>query len=586
MDTKLKNFNLNAASGCGYGLLWVLMHIFTIGAGIVSSIALAFWTIYRFNLDAAYIEMNGFHNENGQWVEYISSWTGHITDSDFENIMSATTIGAIALAAISAVLLVAVIILIGRSNREADGSIHLNWFDKIWSEVHFTVVCCFACAFIGLVAIMYDLWPVQNWFGIFESYAPDASYMGIPNELGLILIIIGLACCTVLTYTSFFSMVKKLKARKFWEKSLVGGILLTLWRGVRGSDRLTVKIAVYLILLCAVAGFFGMQAGWNYYFEIGWVIFGAIICLLLIFAVVPSKIRKFNAIRLGAEAISGGDLTYKIPINLGRSGVPDELDLLAQNLNHIGEAQQIAVANELKNQRMKTELISNVSHDLKTPLTSMSAYVDLLKKEGLDSPNAAEYLDIVDQKTQRLKVLTENLFDAAKASSGSIPVNLEDIDLSALVTQSLAEMDEKLSEKNLQVIVGNECAADAKGCHVSADGQLLWRVIENLLGNVSKYALEGSRVYVQISKIVSNREECASKVILQVKNISKDQLNIPADELMERFKRGDDSRNTEGSGLGLAIAKDLTALMGGVFEISIDGDLFKASVVLNEYRDS
>lgn len=205
----------------------------------------------------------------------------------------------------------------------------------------------------------------------------------------------------------------------------------------------------------------------------------------------------------------------------------------------------------------------------------MVSYVDLLKTEGLDSPNAPSYLEIIDEKTQRLRVLTEDLFEAAKASSGAIPVNMESIDLAALVSQSLGEMGEKLSAKGLDVIVKNEIEdSSAHGVGVMADGQLLWRVIENLLSNVSKYALEGSRVYVNIS----SPED--SKVLLEIKNISASELNISAEELMERFTRGDESRNTEGSGLGLAIAKDLTRLMKGQFKLTVDGDLFKAGVLL------
>ena len=251
---------------------------------------------------------------------------------------------------------------------------------------------------------------------------------------------------------------------------------------------------------------------------------------------------------------------------------------MAEGINDISQASNIAVQNELKNQRMKTELISNVSHDLKTPLTSMISYIDLMKQEGLDSPNAPEYLDIIDNKTQRLKDLTENLFEAAKASSGAIPVNMESIDLASLMTQSLAEMEERLSARGLQIQVKNEC----DDTHIMADGQLMWRVLENLLGNVSKYAMDNSRVYIDIRETEPKNAEAKKMVIFEVKNISGAPLNISADELMERFKRGDESRNTEGSGLGLAIAKDLVKLMNGVFEITVDGDLFKATVMMEK----
>ncbi|MBQ2160536.1 MAG: HAMP domain-containing histidine kinase, partial [Firmicutes bacterium] len=267
-----------------------------------------------------------------------------------------------------------------------------------------------------------------------------------------------------------------------------------------------------------------------------------------------------------------------IPVESDEKGPATGLDSLAQDINEISQATNVAVQNELKNQRLKTDLISNVSHDLKTPLTSMITYVDLMKTEGLDSENAPGYLEIIDEKTKRLKNLTENLFEAAKASSGNIPCEITDIDISAIVNQALAEMEDRLAEHELNVIVKNELDSPM----VRADGQLLWRVIENLLSNVSKYAQEGSRVYINLSESTQNPAAGKGHALLEVKNISKDALNIPADELMERFKRGDESRNTEGSGLGLAIAKDLTHLMGGVFEILIDGDLFKASVMLDK----
>ena len=203
----------------------------------------------------------------------------------------------------------------------------------------------------------------------------------------------------------------------------------------------------------------------------------------------------------------------------------------------------------------------------------MISYLDILEKEGLDSPDAPAHLAIVREKTERLRTLTEELFEAAKASSGNIPCEIETIDLAALIDQTLAEMGDRLSSKNLEI----KKKYTTDNTLVRADGKLLCRVLENLLGNISKYALEGSRVYIDVSK-----PSDARKLLMEIKNISKAELNISPDELMERFTRGDQSRNTEGSGLGLAIAKDLTTLMGGVFEIKIDGDMFKVSILLNE----
>ena len=576
MDTKLKSYN--RAAGWGYGLLWLLLLFSTAAAGILSSITAAFLQIYRYNLDP---DMHfGYYDDEGQWIAYGSKWTGEVTDPGFEESLTVVGLTAVGFAAAALVMLILICVFTGRYGREENGSIHLNWYDRIWSEIHIMSMLGFGAGFSVLIVLLYDVWAAEDWFRAFVSDYQDSQYFGMPNRLAVSLIVLAMIGAAVFCLTSLVSLVKKLKAGQFWEKSCIGGILLFVWRGVRGSDRTTMKIIGFMLLLCGIAGWMGATADW-YNAEL-WVLAGAAVCLGLILLVVPGKTRKFKAIRAAAGEIRSGNLACKVPVNPGRSGRLDELDRLAVDLNHIGDAQQAAVASELKNQRMKTELISNVSHDLKTPLTSMAAYIDLLKKEGLDSPNAAEYLDIIDKKTQRLKVLTENLFEAAKASSGSIPVTISEIDLGALVSQSLAEMEEKLSARGLTAIVRNECEGQPEGCRVLADGQLLWRIIENVLGNVSKYALTGSRVYVNISRLISQRPDLPDRILLEVKNISAEPLNISADELMERFKRGDESRNTEGSGLGLAIARDLAALMHGEFDVSIDGDLFKSSVVLDE----
>lgn len=243
--------------------------------------------------------------------------------------------------------------------------------------------------------------------------------------------------------------------------------------------------------------------------------------------------------------------------------------MLANDMNCIAEGLDKAVKNEVKSQRMKSELISNVSHDIKTPLTSIINYVDLLKKEGINSENASKYLDILEQKSQRLKILTEDLFEAAKASSGDMPIELQKLDIFYLIQQGLAELDDRIekSELNFKVNIPEE------KIYVLADGRLLWRVIENLLSNVFKYALKGSRVYINV---INN--ENSDKISLIIKNISSYELNVEVDELMERFKRADESRSSEGSGLGLAIAKDLMEMQKGSLNLEIDGDLFKAIV--------
>lgn len=278
------------------------------------------------------------------------------------------------------------------------------------------------------------------------------------------------------------------------------------------------------------------------------------------------KIKSFHAIQAGVEEIKAGNLQYHIDVE-GQG----EFASLAENINSITDGLRNAVDNELKSERLKTELITNVSHDIRTPLTSIITYVDLLKNEK-DPTKIAEYAEVLDQKSKRLKVLTDNLFEAAKASSGDIPVHLEKIDIISLINQGLGEVGDKILARSLEFKLN----FPADKLFVTADGRLLWRSIENVLSNIFKYALEGSRVYVDI-------EDLGNDVRLVFKNISASELNISADELMERFKRGDESRSSEGSGLGLSIAKSLIEIQRGRFSIQIDGDLFKAIIVLPKY---
>jgi signal transduction histidine kinase len=220
---------------------------------------------------------------------------------------------------------------------------------------------------------------------------------------------------------------------------------------------------------------------------------------------------------------------------------------------------------------MKSELITNVSHDLKTPLTSIINYIELIKKEENISPeHIKDYINVLDTKSKRLKVLIEDLFEASRASSGNLELNMEKIDITQLLRQAIGEMEEKLSNANLDLKV----KVPEDKTYIMADGKRLYGVLENLLSNISKYSLNNTRVYIDI---IEDNE----KVRLTMKNISAYELNFAPEEIMERFKRGDESRNTEGSGLGLSIARDLVNAQGGSFELDIDGDLFKVIVEFN-----
>ena len=265
----------------------------------------------------------------------------------------------------------------------------------------------------------------------------------------------------------------------------------------------------------------------------------------------------------GIRRITAGEVDYKIDTTHLRGDYRTE----AEAVNHIGEGLSNAVEKSLKNERLKTDLITNVSHDIKTPLTSIINYVDLLKRENIQDEKVRGYIDVLDKKSQRLKNLTEDLVEASKISSGNIKLEFMPIDFVQLIWQTNGEFEEKFAARGLNLV----CSIPEGPIYVMADGRRLWRVVENLYNNTAKYALQDSRVYADLK---ADEEQ----VVFSLKNISEQPLNISADELTERFVRGDVSRTTEGSGLGLSIAQNLTTLQKGKFEIYLDGDLFRVTL--------
>jgi signal transduction histidine kinase len=275
------------------------------------------------------------------------------------------------------------------------------------------------------------------------------------------------------------------------------------------------------------------------------------LCFLLI---------QMRTLKRAGERIAAGDYTFKIDTK----PLPWDFKQHAENLNNIVTGMSCAVEERLKSERLKTELITNVSHDLKTPLTSIMNYIDLLKKEPLHNETAEGYVAVLDRQSSRLGKLTEDLLEASKAATGNVSLSLGRIDLVELLNQSVGEYAERFEAGRLEVVFQTKSDKAA----VYADGRLLWRIFDNLLNNICKYSLAGTRVYIAA-------DAGAETTTVTLRNISRDPLNIAPDELMERFVRGDASRSTDGSGLGLSIAQSLTELLGGSFTLMLEGDLFK-----------
>ena len=278
---------------------------------------------------------------------------------------------------------------------------------------------------------------------------------------------------------------------------------------------------------------------------------------------------QYRRIQDGIGRIVSGDPAARIDVN----GLYGDMREQAENLNRINASVQTAVEKQLRSERLKTELITNVSHDIKTPLTSIVNYVDLLKKQDVQDETAKEYIEVLDRQSIRLKKLIEDLLEASKASTGNINVNLAPLDTVELVKQVAGEYSDRLREKGLELVLN----LPEREVPVLADGQLLWRVFDNLLSNAQKYSQRGTRIYLDL-------QEASGQVVVTFRNISAYSLNISGEELMERFVRGDSSRHTEGSGLGLSIARSLIDLMKGHFGIVIDGDLFKAQVMFSRFE--
>lgn len=372
------------------------------------------------------------------------------------------------------------------------------------------------------------------------------------------------------------SITRQIKSRQVTKNIFV----IKLFNGFKTFTRLLFMkgsfIAWTLLLLIVFAGvnaFLFAMAYASFTHGSSYSALFAVLLMFFDFVFLYFTVRSFISLSHIMDAVNETS-TGKLEYVLNSKKMPAVFYGFARNIQSIQEGLKKAVAEAVKGERMKADLITNVSHDLKTPLTSIINYVDLLKKEDLENIKAKEYVNILDEKSARLKVLIEDLVQASKASSGNLTVNAEKVDLHELIMQACGEYEEKIEKTGLDFRINTT----DKTIQVLADGKHMWRIIENLMSNVLKYSMPHSRVYISITI----NEEYG---VLTIKNISDHPLDIPPEQLAERFVRADKSRTTEGSGLGLSIAQSLTSIQGGKFKIEIDGDLFKVTVEIPLWRE-
>lgn len=441
------------------------------------------------------------------------------------------------------------------AGRQADGSIKLSFFDKIPFDL---LTACIIVIGMLNIAIAENL------------------YAGAEFQLIALSAMFSLDYFIALLYTVSFAV--RIKAGTFVKNNVIYKLLRILLRSLKkilgflGFVFKNLSLVKKIALICVAVLIFDffvaavcLSAGATALLAFLAGLNAVTIAVLIIFTAV-----QLQRIKNGGEKIAEGDIDYKIDT----SYMFPEFREFCGSLNNISAGMQNAVDEKMKSERMRTELITNVSHDIKTPLTSIINYVDLIKKEQPEDEKIKEYVAVLDRQSSRLKKLIEDLVEASKASSGSLKVELSECDAGVLLSQTVGEFDERLKKAELTPVL----TVPDMPVKIMADGRHLWRVLENLTGNVCKYSLPGTRVYMDLT--VRN-----GKAVITFKNISKYPLNISGDELMERFVRGDTSRNTEGSGLGLSIARSLTELQGGDMKIDIDGDLFKATLKFDLIND-
>ncbi len=462
------------------------------------------------------------------------------------------------------VCLVLLTLQAGRNGKNKE--IHLYFFDRWYTEIAAAAAILIVMGAIGIVTVCMELSysGVHSFRDFNGNYIYSGSYGNEADTWRSLVTASGILGGFLIMLIPYCSLVRRIKAHNVWKQSFVYqaghrvvSVVRTFYEDRKKSERTVLMFCVFCgvqIVLCCGFGNFGVF--------LTMVMDAAVLFLLLREASGRKQIEQ------GLKEIAAGDLDYKIdPTSLHG----DENLQLAGIVNSLGEGMKAAVQEQMKSERLKADLITNVSHDIKTPLTSIINYVDLLKRENIENEKAKDYIRVLDEKSQRLKQLTEDLVEASKISSGNIKLEFMNLNLNELVQQVNGEFAERFEGRNLDLI----CILQPEPLLIRADSRRIWRVLENLYVNVCKYAMPGTRVYVDAIKK-------DGKIQFSIKNISENPLNFQADELTERFIRGDVSRSTEGSGLGLSIAKNLTVLQHGSFNIYLDGDLFKVTITFDE----
>lgn len=447
--------------------------------------------------------------------------------------------------------------LIKKAGVTDEGTVKISKLDAIYLDVGF---------FLMLIC---DLVLAILFFGLSDDYNIWQSVTKLDPLviIGCLGIITAMICITLLWAMSLSRRIKLNQASHYTLIYKIYNQIKTQYDKSSIRAQGVVILILYVLTGLALASFavFALLIRR----DIALVLMAVVFVLVYIYCLLHfifKKSAQVTEIEKGVDEIKSGNFDYLIPLTGSGS-----IECIAGGINNIAEGLSNAVSREVKSAKFKTELITNISHDLKTPLTSILTYIDLLKKEPNLPTEALTYIDILDKKSQRLKTLTDDLFDAAKASSGDIAVNTETLDLIQFIDQVFAEMQDAIAISGLTFIFN----INYEHAYITADGKLLFRAMSNIIDNVLKYSVLESRVYISL-------DEFENEYRLTIKNISKEELNITEDELMERFVRGDSSRNTEGSGLGLSIAKDFMQLMDGKFIIEIDGDLFKAKLYIKK----